>query len=72
MCLEAKFGWRLKNGKQLYMFLHSISLNNEHVEAFCIVNTVWFDVVQISDNTFTNVFKILPVSTDWKPELGLH
>ena len=44
-------------------------MNNEHVEAFCRVNTAWFDVLQISDNTFTNVFKILPVSTDWKPVL---
>ena len=44
------------------MLLYYISLNNERVEAFCIVNTVWFDViVQISDNTLTNVFKILPV-----------
>ena len=51
------------------MLLHYISLNNEHFEAFCIFNTVWFDVVQISDNTFTNLFEILPVSTDWKPEL---
>ena len=62
MCLHAEFGWRLQNGKQLYMLLYYISLNNERVEAFCIVNTVWFDViVQISDNTLTNVFKILPV-----------
>ena len=46
-----------------------MSLNNEHSEAFCTLNTVWFDVVQMSDNTFTNVLKILPVSTNWNPEL---
>ena len=53
----------------MYMLLRYKSQNNEQVADFCKVNTIWFDVAQISDNSLINVFKILPVSTDQKPEL---
>ena len=45
----------IMNGKQLYMLLHYISLNNEHFKAFCRGNTVWFDVVRRICINFVNI-----------------